>query len=1742
VGTLQNVVGRLRRAFVADKERGGDLLAKGATAPTYPDSGYDLLQAYGYDALSDYLRLEHDLLSRYVDYEEMDDSELVASAVDIYADDASQYDAQLQRSVWITSPDTTLQGVLDDLFYKQLRMDEEIWEITRSLVKYGNNIEELLVTEDGVVGLNFLPAPTVRRVEGPRGELYGFVQDFRGRFGYCLASGSRVWGNRSGQGVVEIQNFDRGAVLGWKNDQPALLPVKQLHANGKRRVVCLRTRHREVFLTEDHPVLARQGKKGDFAWTKVKDLRIEYNGRTDKKPDLAYHQTAHVMVATRMPGGEVPTWDAVWGERSYQPSSNPTATGFSLPERPTKDFVRLFGYMLGNGWVREQGGSKVVGFAIGEYPEINQRYVDIFSGLGVKANVRENFVDVCSLNFANFFEACGWINGFANKRIPPWMFFLPEGYREELLWGFIDADGSTRAPGKYINREKFVAEDTHVDRFGFSVSNYDLARDFKNLIDGLGYVAGNLCEWLPKAHESKGKWISTDKLAYHIGFANAKFVEPFVAESVLSIEDAGESEVYDVEVNDDAHNFVSDGVVVHNSPQEFQKILAQRTDSIRNMMQPGMARPPGNYLQQVAALEPWEVVHMRLRGKHRRSIYGWSVLEPARWIWKRLLLLEDSALIYRLQRAPERFAFYVDVGDLPPAEALAFVNKIRQTHKKKRFTNPSSGKLDLRFDPLPVAFDTPIPLLDGRVITIAEMSREYSEGKKNWVYSLDPVTRTPVAGEVSWVGLTRENGQALKVTFDDGGSAIMAPDHPVMLRDGTYREVELLRIGDQVAPLYRHPASKGYSMRGYEVIFNASSGKYEYTHRLIMESLGLRVPGEVTHHKDLNKLNNDPRNLVSMPKREHIVLHGDIGLSFGQRTAELRKHDPGLDSRLRAIASQQMRVFNASPARRALTVKTNRSRDQAGIVRRYNESVSHTEHNTIRAEKKRAFWKDEERAKKARLAMTHRFPEVFVSGVTELVRSDEVQTAVEVVQKVNAGPLLKILQEANLRKPIREVHRHLLLKVYRSVGCRNFEDFKRVVRGNHKVVSIEEVPPCDHYCMTVERWHNFALLLRDSQGLPMNDSGVFVKNSSDDDFWVPVRKGVEGTRIEVLGAPAWQCLVGETCIPLLDGTQPTIKELSERGGDFWLYSVDSTGRLVPGRGWAARKTHESAEIWEVGLDNGEVIRCTGNHPFLSRDGKWILAEHLRSGDSLMPLYRKASRRADGAHLEGYEQVYDPSADRYVYTHHRVFESLHEALSMVWGDGKVIHHANHCKTDNNPDNLKAVSRKAHALEHAEFVRYMHTPEAKAKARASKRRPEVRARLRALWTAQRHAQHRETMIELMADKVIRADKARILAEWNRSEDHRDRIRGVKHPRWRNLTVADLAYLVLATGARNIKEFIEKGRVSQGTIERVLEAEGVKWNEFALANIPGWVPKGRARSVNNHQVVFVRKTQECSEVYDLTVDTYHNFAVSSGVFVSNSVEDISYFQDKLFSALKVPKAYLAQDENINRATLSAEDVRFCRTVMRVQREVRNGLSKVARVHLAAVNIDPSAVEFAVNMTVPSSIFELAQLEVRNARADLATRMREHVSLHWVLQNVYQLADEDIKVIITERSEDLVREGKAQAEVEKMSAQAQASAAGGGAGGGGEAGAGDESGGMGGEESRQVLNGLKLVERKLRRLRPHQGYGISEEELLKGNREAEKRAGDKLNKIMKSQDYQVQRLREVGELVREVVAARKS
>jgi len=100
---------------------------------------------------------------------------------------------------------------------------------------------------------------------------------------------------------------------------------------------------------------------------------------------------------------------------------------------------------------------------------------------------------------------------------------------------------------------------------------------------------------------------------------------------------------------------------------------------------------------------PSQIIHMRI-GDDRKTFYpyGQSLIEPARGPAHSLRLLEDAMVIYRLTRAPERRVFYIDVGQLPPFKAEAFLDRIKdQFRKRKVASNRSTGanQVDERWQP-----------------------------------------------------------------------------------------------------------------------------------------------------------------------------------------------------------------------------------------------------------------------------------------------------------------------------------------------------------------------------------------------------------------------------------------------------------------------------------------------------------------------------------------------------------------------------------------------------------------------------------------------------------------------------------------------------------------------------------------------------------------------------------------------------------------------------------------------------------------------------------------------------------------------------------------------------------------------------------------------------------------------------------------------------------------------------------
>jgi len=106
----------------------------------------------------------------------------------------------------------------------------------------------------------------------------------------------------------------------------------------------------------------------------------------------------------------------------------------------------------------------------------------------------------------------------------------------------------------------------------------------------------------------------------------------------------------------------------------------------------------------------WQIAHFRLLGDDRRLPYGTSVLEKSRRVWKQLLLSEDSMLVYRVTRAPERRVYKIYVGNIADDDVEAYVNAIADRFKRMPIVDPKTGQMDLRFNQLSNDQDYFIPV------------------------------------------------------------------------------------------------------------------------------------------------------------------------------------------------------------------------------------------------------------------------------------------------------------------------------------------------------------------------------------------------------------------------------------------------------------------------------------------------------------------------------------------------------------------------------------------------------------------------------------------------------------------------------------------------------------------------------------------------------------------------------------------------------------------------------------------------------------------------------------------------------------------------------------------------------------------------------------------------------------------------------------------------------------------------
>ena len=322
------------------------------------------------------------------------------------------------------------------------------------------------------------------------------------------------------------------------------------------------------------------------------------------------------------------------------------------------------------------------------------------------------------------------------------------------------------------------------------------------------------------------------------------------------------------------------------------------------------------------------------------------------------------------------------------------------------------------------------------------------------------------------------------------------------------------------------------------------------------------------------------------------------------------------------------------------------------------------------------------------------------------------------------------------------------------------------------------------------------------------------------------------------------CFTGDTLVPTLDGKSYSLRELAEDDKEIVVYACTESGKVVAAKA-TAKKTRTNAELIKVILDNGAEIRCTPDHKFMLRDGNFVEAKDLKTGKSLMPLYRETDK-------DGYVLVQQNYSGRMQKAHWILARSgLLGSVPRFEIEQTVIHHRNFDKADNRPENLEFMSASAHSAYHRTLVeRNEHWQSVEFEAKR------VKVLAAKAQTAEGHAY----FVERGTKNILK-----YMAE---------------NPEHFKMSVAE-------NGKRG-KQFLvtynqsEKGRAKSKEIA----------NRLYGCETCGEQVKSRIGLHNhrlythgyNHKVVSIEPIEEREDVYCLAVPEYHNFALEAGVFVHN------------------------------------------------------------------------------------------------------------------------------------------------------------------------------------------------------------------------------------------------------------------
>ena len=273
------------------------------------------------------------------------------------------------------------------------------------------------------------------------------------------------------------------------------------------------------------------------------------------------------------------------------------------------------------------------------------------------------------------------------------------------------------------------------------------------------------------------------------------------------------------------------------------------------------------------------------------------------------------------------------------------------------------------------------------------------------------------------------------------------------------------------------------------------------------------------------------------------------------------------------------------------------------------------------------------------------------------------------------------------------------------------------------------------------------------------------------------------------------------------------------------------------------------------------------------------------------------------------------------------------------------------------------------------------------------------------------------------------------------------------WRQLHLLEdamMSYRITRSPERRVF-YVDVGNISPQDVEQYMQkvVTTMKKNQVVDANTGRVDLRYNPLSIDEDYFIPVRGG-ESTKIESLPGGTY-----------TGDIDDVKYLRDKLFAALKIPQSYLSRSEGADedKATLAQKDIRFARTIQRLQRSVIAELEKVGIIHLYTLGYrGEDLTKFGLRLNNPSQIAAMQELEHMKTKFEVADSATEgYFSKAWVYRNIFRLTEEE--VIRIER--EMFHDSKFTAAIEAAGELPE-----GGEGGGGDFGGDEDFGDEGGED----------------------------------------------------------------------------